>query len=72
MIASSLRNFGGMVITSYLAVFFGRNFPAFKAQYALLNAVGLAGCGLLSSLLAGVIADKFEKKSYMTKAILCA
>jgi hypothetical protein len=40
LIATSLRNFGGMVIDAFLPVFFGRNFPLFKSEYALSNAVG--------------------------------
>ena len=71
LIASSLRNFGGMCVSSFLPVFFGKVFPAFKAEYALLNAAALSICGLLASIGGGVIADKFEKKSYMTKAFLC-
>jgi nitrate/nitrite transporter NarK len=60
-----------MVVSSFLPVFFGRNFPAFKAEYAMLNALALSACGLTASLGGGIIADKFEKKSYWTKAILC-
>jgi len=71
LIASSLRNFGGMIVSSFLPVFFGRNFPAFKAEYAALNALALSGCGMAASLGGGIIADKFEKKSKLTKAILC-
>lgn len=71
LIASSLRNFGGMIVSSFLPVFFGRNFPAFKAEYAMLNALALSGCGLAASIGGGIIADKFEKKSYWTKALLC-
>jgi len=71
LIASSLRNFGGMIVSSFLPVFFGRNFPAFKAEYAMLNAAALSMCGLTASLAGGIIADKFEKKTYMTKALLC-
>jgi hypothetical protein len=71
LIASSLRNVGGIIIASFLPVFFGKNFPAFKAEYAMLNAVAISMCGLTASLAGGVIADKFEKKTYMTKAFLC-
>jgi MFS family permease len=72
LIASSLRNFGGMIIAAYLPVFFGKNFPTFKAEYALLNAILVSMCGLIASLSGGIIADKFESKSYMTKAMICA
>jgi MFS family permease len=71
LIASSLRNFGGMIVSTFLPVFFGRNFPAFKGEYAVLNAFALTFCGMAASLAGGIIADKFEKKSLMTKAYLC-
>ena len=31
LIAASLRNFGGMILSSYLAVYFGRCYPAYRA-----------------------------------------
>jgi nitrate/nitrite transporter NarK len=71
LIASSLRNFGGMIVSSFLPVFFGKNFPAFKAEYAVLNAAALSICGLVASLAGGILADKLEKKSYMSKAWIC-
>lgn len=71
LIASSLRNFGGMVVAVFLPVFFGKNYPAFKAQYAVLNAAAVSGCGLAASLAGGIMADKFEKKSYWAKALIC-
>lgn len=39
LLASSLRNFGGIIVSSFLPVFFLRNYPAFKAEYAMLNAL---------------------------------
>ena len=71
LIASSLRNFGGMVVSSFLPVFFGKCYPAYKAQYAILNAVVLSGCGMTASLAGGILADKYEKKSYWAKTIIC-
>jgi predicted MFS family arabinose efflux permease len=71
LIASSLRNFGGMIVSSFLPVFFGRNFPGFKAEYAMLNAAALSICGFVASLAGGIMADKLEKKSYMSKAMIC-
>lgn len=60
-----------MIVSSFLPVFFGKNFPAFKAEYALLNAAALSICGFVASLSGGIIADKFEAKSYWTKALIC-
>ena len=71
MIASSLRNFGGIIIAAYLPVFFGKNFASYKAEYALLNAIGVSICGMVASISGGLIADKYESKSYMTKALIC-
>ena len=62
LIASSLRNFGGMIVSSFLPVFFGRNFPGYKAEYAYLNALALSVGGLVASLAGGIMADKLEKK----------
>lgn len=71
LIAGFLRNFGGIVVSSFLPLFFGRNYPAFKSQYSVLNALGLVVGGMTASIGGGILADKFEKKSYWTKAILC-
>ena len=71
LIASSLRNFGGMVVSSFLPVFFGKCYPAYKAQYAILNAAALSGCGMTALLAGGILADKYEKKSYWAKTIIC-
>lgn len=60
-----------MIVSSFLPVFFGKNFPAFKAEYALLNAAALSICGFVASLSGGILSDKFEKKSYWTKAAIC-
>ena len=60
-----------MIISAFLPVFFGRNFPAFKTEYAMLNALGISICGLLASISGGLIADKFDKKSFYTKSLLC-
>ena len=71
LIASSLRNFGGIIVSSFIPVFFGRVFPAFKAEFALFNAMSQTVFGLTASLAGGILADKFEKKSYLTKALIC-
>ena len=63
-----IRSIGSTIVTCYTPVFFGRVFPAYKSTYAFLNAVGLITCGLSSSILGGIIADKYESKSYMVKS----
>ena len=39
-------------------------------QYSFVNSVILSGFGLLSGLIAGLIADKYESRSKMTKAYI--
>ena len=65
--AGVMRHFSDAVIASFLPVFFLRTYPAFKAQYSLLNAMILTVCGFTSNLLAGVIGDRFEKRNPMIK-----
>lgn len=69
-IAGFLRTMGSTIVTAYTPVFFGRCFPDFKSTYAFLNAIALTTCGFSSSILGGIISDKFEKKNYMTKSWL--
>ena len=57
-----------VIVTCFLPVFFQKTFPAFKSQYAILNAAALTIFGFSSSIIGGIISDKFEKRSYMTKA----
>lgn len=38
-IASGLRNFGGIIVSSFIPIFFGRVYPAYKAEFALFNAL---------------------------------
>ena len=66
-----IRNFGGSINTYYLPVFFLKNFPLFKSQYSYINSAILSTAGFFSGILAGVIADGFEKKNYRTKSYIC-
>lgn len=65
-----IRSIGTTIVTAYTPVFFGRTFPSFKKTYAFLNAIALITCGLSSGILGGLIADKYEKKSYMIKSYI--
>lgn len=69
--ASFIRNVGGSVTTYFLPVFYLKNFAAYKTQYSFVNSVILSGFGLLSGVLAGLLADRYESKSKMTKAYIC-
>jgi len=56
------------MITAYAPVFFVRCWPEMKTTYALLNAIALTCLGFSSSLLGGMICDKYEKKFPMIKS----
>ena len=71
LIASFLRNFGSMIAYSFLPIFFKHNFFSYYKEYSIINALVLSVGGFVGSLAGGIMADKFEKKSYMTKAIIC-
>ena len=71
LIAGFLRNFCGCIVNFYLPVFFGKNFPTFKAEYALVNAAINSICGLISSIVSGIIADKYEAKTPWAKGLVC-
>ena len=71
LIAGFLRNFCGCIITYYLPVFFGKNYPLFKSQYALVNAAILSICGLIASISSGILADTLEKRTFWAKGLIC-
>tara|TARA_B110000305_G_C19174238_1_gene508835 strand:+ start:262 stop:588 length:327 start_codon:yes stop_codon:yes gene_type:complete len=59
-----------MTITCYLPVFFGKVFPAYKTQFALINGLALGIFGFSSSIIGGIISDVWEKKTYMIKSLI--
>jgi nitrate/nitrite transporter NarK len=71
-IAAILRAFGGMAAATYLPIYFLKCFPAYKNEYAMMNALSLGLFGLISSLLGGIISDKYEEKNLMAKSLVCA
>jgi MFS family permease len=71
LIGAFFRNFGGSCTTFFLPLFFLKNFPAFKVQYSFVNSVILSIFGLTSGICGGIIADRFEKNTLWTKALIC-
>jgi predicted MFS family arabinose efflux permease len=66
--AGSIRSFGSAIVTAFIPVYFQQAFPECKSQFALVSALSLTVLGFGSSLMGGILSDKFEKKSYMSKA----
>jgi predicted MFS family arabinose efflux permease len=56
---------------AYTMIYFSISYFAFykmPVQYGLWNAFSVSVGGFSSSMIAGIISDKFEKRNYMTKA----
>lgn len=70
LIGAFCRNFASCIVTFYLPVFFGRAFPQFKAEYAVINAGIQSILGLVASFASGSLAIYFGKKSLWAKPLI--
>lgn len=70
LLGGFLRNFAGCIVMYYLPVFYGKNFPIFKSEYACYNALINCFCGILASVISGISADVLEKKTFWAKSII--
>ena len=52
-------------------MFFLQNYPQYEDEYSFINSIVLSVLGLASGIVAGIISDKFEKKSLLTKSWIC-
>jgi nitrate/nitrite transporter NarK len=66
-----LRFFETFSIVYFLPIFFQKVYPLHKTEYGLYASAILAICGLSSSLIGGLLSDRLEKKSRMTKSLIC-
>ena len=71
MIAGAFRSFGNMIVSCYLPVFFQKIYPQFSTQYSIVTSAALMFFGVSSVMGGGIIGDKFESKTYMTKSLIC-
>lgn len=71
MIAGAFRSFGNMIVSCYLPVFFQKIYPQFSSEYSIFTSAALMFFGVSSVMGGGIIGDKFERKSYMTKSLIC-
>jgi hypothetical protein len=54
----------------YLPVFYGKNFPVFKSDYACYNALINCFVGLTASIVSGILADRLEKRTLWAKSLI--
>ena len=67
-LATSARKFSDMILGSYLPILFMTRFPAYKAKFAVLNALAMASLGFASNMLNGAIGDALEKRNPLIKS----
>jgi MFS family permease len=70
-IAGMFRFWETFSIVYFLPSFFQKVYPLYKTEYGLYTSAIIAICGFMSTLMGGLLSDKFEKKSRMTKSIIC-
>lgn len=71
VIAGSFRFFGGYAIGYYMPSYFGKIYPENETTYSVLNAFVVSCGGFISAYGGGLLSDKFESKTYMSKAYVC-
>ncbi|CAB1106720.1 unnamed protein product [Ectocarpus sp. CCAP 1310/34] len=67
-LATAFRFCAGFGIGVWCAPFFRGRFPSNSSEYAVLNAFVVAGGGLLSSFLGGVVSDKYSVEDPRVRA----
>lgn len=71
-IAGCFRFFETFSIVYYLPSFFQKVYPLFRMEYGLYSAAIVASMGALSTILGGLLSDRFERRSRMTKSYICS
>ena len=70
LIASFFRQAGGIILYGFLPAFFVSTYPENKIEYSELNAFVLVFFGITSSILEGLIADRFSSKTPWTNPLI--
>jgi MFS family permease len=65
-----MRFFESFAFVYYAPAFYQRCFPEMKSTYAVLNGIVQSGGAFLSAIAGGIISDRYERKSKMTKAYI--
>ena len=67
-----MRFFGGYSIGFFLPKYFNLIYPDYIKPYSYGNAAVVSLCGFASSILGGIVSDKYEKEGYLlTKMYIC-
>jgi len=70
-IAAMFKYFGEYAFLFFMPAYFQQVFPHMTSQFALANALSLGILAFISSLVGGIICDRYSKKKPMTNAYVC-
>ena len=65
---SATKYMGAVTVSYYKPLYFSKVYPDFIDQFSVGNALAYAILGSFSAIAGGIISDKLESKSYMTKS----
>lgn len=54
-----------------MPAYFGAIYPEYSNEYSIINSFVVSIGGFTSAITGGIIADKYEKKFPMIKALVC-
>ena len=70
-IATMFKYLGEYAFLFFMPAYFQSVYPAMKVEFASANALSLSVLGFISSVMGGVISDKYGTKNHMTMAWVC-
>ena len=70
-LAGMFRYWETFSVIYFIPSFFMRVYPDQKVVFGFYYALIMACCGFISSISCGLLSDKYEKKSRLTKSIIC-
>ena len=69
-IVTFLRSFGGHATATFIPLFFQEKYPESATSYASINAIALSIIGSFSGIFFGIVADHYQKTTYLTKTMI--
>lgn len=70
LLGHSIRYMGTCALYAYMPIVFGTNFPDFKSEYSTMSAMVIVGFGMTTSILEGLLSDRFQRENIWTNTLL--
>lgn len=70
--ASSFKKMADYAVSLFQPLFFAANFPDNSSEFIFANAFYYLVPTTIGAVVGGYLSDKYEKKSYWSKSIICA